>query len=283
MSVSKISGAKMDNNGRRIKRFNKRLEKEATYRKQIIETATDTIMPSGRTVTSFKKYIYVNKNENVIIPFRFYEAKNSNQPLLIFHGGAGTLGYDNFKTLFEFYNDANGKAVVKSGCNVLIPQQMHYRYDIDDNYMLGVLSENIAELVKTLISKYSIDETRIYVYGISYGAMCTWKSLFNNPDLYTAAVETMGLLFDYEKADFQTIANIPIWLAHSSDDKVVKIDSDDYCYQKLKEADADVKYTRWDKYGHRMMRRFLKQEPWLEWMLSKRIQPYSNSNIGETK
>ena len=72
MSVSKISGAKMDNNGRRIKRFNKRLEKEATYRKQIIETATDTIMPSGRTVTSFKKYIYVNKNENVIIPFRFY-------------------------------------------------------------------------------------------------------------------------------------------------------------------------------------------------------------------
>ena len=257
----------MDNN-RKIKRFNKRLAKEVTYRQYIIESATDTIMSSGKTITSFSKYIYVNKNDNVIFPFRFHKAKNNNQPLVIFHGGAGTLGYDNFKTLFEFFNDANGKAVVKSGCNILIPQQMHY--DGDDNYMLDVLSENTAELVKSLIEKYEIDKTRIYIYGISYGAMCTWKSIFNNPELYTAAVETMGLLFDYEEADFKTIVHIPIWLAHSSDDKVVKIDSDDYCYQKLKEAGADVKYTRWNKYGHRMMRKFYKQEPWLEWLLSKR-------------
>ena len=257
----------MDNN-RKAQRFNKRLEKESAYKKRIINNARDIIIPSGKTATSFEKYIYVNKKDNIIIPFRFHKAKRNNQPLVAFHGGAGTIGCDNFKTLFEFFNDANGKAVVKSGCNILIPQQMHYNGD--DNYMLGVLSENTAELVRIILEKHNIDKTRIYVYGISYGAMCTWKSLFNNPELYAAGVETMGLLFDYEKADFQTIAHIPIWLAHSSDDKVVKIDSDDYCYQKLKEAGADIQYTRWDKYGHRMMRRFYKQEPWLEWMLSKR-------------
>ena len=154
----------MDTN-RKIKRFNKRLEKESVYRNHIIEAAEDIIISSGKTVTSFEKHIYVNKTGNFIIPFRFHKSNKSNQPLVIFHGGAGTLGFDNFKTLFEFFNDTSGNAVVKSDCNILIPQQMHHNGNDDD--MLGLFAENIAKLVKELLEKYDIDERRIYVYGIS--------------------------------------------------------------------------------------------------------------------
>ena len=89
--------------------------------------------------------------------------------------------------------------------------------------------------------------------------------------MFACALEAMGCYFGYESLDehtFKELAEIPIWMTHASDDVVVEIASDDYFYAKLKEYGADVKYSRWDKYGHKMSYKFYRQEPWLEWMFS---------------
>lgn len=90
--------------------------------------------------------------------------------------------------------------------------------------------------------------------------------------MFAGAVEAMGCYYGYDLLTddvLKKLSEIPIWLAHASDDTVVLIASDDYFYDKLKSLGADVKYTRWDKYGHGMSYRFYRQEPWSEWLLQK--------------
>ena len=57
-------------------------------------------------------------------------------------------------------------------------------------------------------------------------------------------------------------------MVHSSNDNVVTIDSDDNFYNELKKFNENIKYTRPDKHGHKIAGRFLKQNKWVEWMLS---------------
>lgn len=82
----------------------------------------------------------------------------------------------------------------------------------------------------------------------------------------------MGLDRDYEKYDIGRLVKTPIWAAHSSDDTNVKIDSDDYYAAELEKLGADIKYTRWDKYGHTMSGKFYRTENWAEWCLSKNLR-----------
>ena len=77
---------------------------------------------------------------------------------------------------------------------------------------------------------------------------------------------------DYEKYDIGRLVKTPIWAAHSSDDTNVKIDSDDYYAAELKKLGADIKYTRWDKYGHTMSGKFYRTKNWAEWCLSKKLR-----------
>lgn len=224
-------------------------------------------------ILGFNKYQYINNEKNFVMPYRLKRARNKNQPLVVYLAGAGTIGHDNFKQLWEFLFYAGGGKVYRKNCNILIPQTMR-AWDVGDSDIKSrnIVADNCADLVKQLISENDIDTNRIYIYGSSLGAGEVWNSLLNSANLYAAAVEAMGEYIEYEKltnADFEKISHIPIWLAHSSDDFAVKIASDDYFYNKLKLLGANVKYTRWDKYGHKMSAKFYKQEPWVDWLFEQ--------------
>ena len=221
----------------------------------------------------FKKHLYINVESGYIMPYRFRKAKKKNQPLIVYLAGAGTIGHDNFRQLWEFLFYSGGNRVMKHDCNILIPQNMRSWIDGDsENTIRNRYTDYCALLIKQLLKANDIDANRIYIFGTSFGAGCVWNSLLNSPDLYAAAVEAMGEHYHYKTitdAEFESIAHIPIWMTHSSDDTVVKIASDDYFYEKLKSLGANVKYTRWDKYGHGMSAKFYRKEPWVEWLFDQ--------------
>ena len=224
-------------------------------------------------IFGFNKYQYINDEKNLVMPYRFKKARKKNQPLVVYLAGAGTIGHDNFKQLWEFIFYAGGYKVNREDCNILIPQTPR-AWEIGDSdiEIRNIVADNCAKLVNQIIRENDIDTSRIYIYGSSLGAGEVWNSLLNSPNLYTAAIEAMGEYINYEKLsdeDFKKISHIPIWLAHSSDDFAVKIDSDDYFYDKLKSLGANIKYTRWDKYGHKMSAKFYKKEPWAEWLFAQ--------------
>ena len=221
----------------------------------------------------FNKYQYINDDKSLVTPYRFKRASKKNQPLIVYLAGAGTIGHDNFKALWEFLFYAGGNKVCRKDCNILIPQTLR-AWEIDDyeSKIRNIVADNCATLVNQIITENDIDTNRIYIYGTSLGAGEVWNSLLNSPDLYAAAIEAMGEYINYDKlkdSDFEKISHIPIWLAHSNDDFAVKIASDDYFYDKLKALGTNVKYTRWEKYGHKMSAKFFKTEPWVEWLFEQ--------------
>lgn len=229
----------------------------------------NTIAKQSSGINGYDKYIYINKTDGLIIPFRFKKAKKNNQPLVVYFSGGGTLGHNNFEQFREFMFFAEGKRIDRQDCNILCPQAMPGTGNSECSGM-KIFTDNVVIIIKDLLKNYDMDCRRVYAYGTSFGAKCVWVSILNHSELFTGAVEAMGCYYGYDllsDEDYGRLAEIPIWMAHSSDDAVVPIESDDYVYDKLKSLGADVKYTRWDKYGHGMSYRFYRQEPWSEWLL----------------
>lgn len=216
----------------------------------------------------FSAYKFTDKNNSMSFPFRLFKTKEKNRPLFVVFHGAGALGNDNIKQHFE--NISLYKHILKENCNILSPQAPYGAnrgYDLIQNYIKSI---------KNLIDELPIDfdRNRIYIVGASFGGCCVWHISYLFPDYFAAAVPVMGKLFfynDFSCYDVQRLIKTPLWIAHSSDDTNVTIDSDDYCFERLQKLGADIKYTRWTKYGHSMANKFYKTEKWVEWCLGKKL------------
>lgn len=247
----------------------KRFKRSKRYFDALMSKSDETKIIKNFSLLQFKKYKFVCKEENTAFCFRLKKSRSENAPFVIFFHGAGCIGKDNFKQYFESFNDSVRKPLEKHDCSILLPQ-FPYRFCGNDSQharAVKQLSELIADEVKA-------DKNRIYVIGTSMGGYNTWQSVYNFPDYYACAVPVMGWLWwtEEEKAavDYEKLKNIPIWIAHSSDDKNVPVKFDDESYEKISKISDKVKYTRWDKYGHSMARKFYKTENWAEWMFNQR-------------
>lgn len=251
-------------------KFTKLLIKSENYRQRIFKKYnTNKIHKTGNGFAKYNKYIYIAQTSNTVIPCRFRKAHKENQPLIVYFGGAGTIGYDNFKQFFEHLTLGKTLQLLRADCNILVPQFVRDKY-INESYCREIYTEAVFDLIKELQNENKIDSNKIYIYGCSFGGGIVWNMLVNHSDMIAGAIELMGEYHGFKpinEIDFESIAKTPIWMAHSTDDCVVSIDSDDKFYQKLKEQNANIKYTRPDKYGHKLAGVFLRKEKWTEWLL----------------
>ncbi|WP_455493697.1 carboxylesterase family protein [Eubacterium sp.] len=253
-------------------KFTKFLMKSENYRQRIFKKYnTNKIHKTGNGFAKYDKYIYIAQTSNTAIPFRFRKAHKGNQPLIVYFGGAGTIGYDNFKQFFEHITFGKTLQLLRADCNILVPQFVRDKY-INESYCREIYTEAVIDLIKELQLENKIDSSRIYIYGCSFGGGIVWNMLVNHSDMITGAIELMGEYHGFksiDEIDFESIAKTPIWMAHSTDDCVVSTDSDDRFYQKLKEQNANVKYTRPNKHGHKLAGAFLRKQNWIDWLLKQ--------------
>lgn len=251
-------------------KFTKLLIKSENYRQRIFKKYnTNKIHKTGNGFAKYDKYIYIAQTSNTVIPCRFRKAHKENQPLIIYFGGAGTIGHDNFKQFFEHITFGKTLQLVKADCNILVPQFVRDN-STNESYVREIYTEAVFDLIKELQSE--IDSSRIYIYGCSFGGGIVWNMLVNHSDMIAGAIELMGEYHGFksiDEIDFKSIAKVPIWMAHSTDDLIVSINSDDRFYQKLKEQNANVKYTRPNKHGHKLAGAFLRKQNWIKWLLNQ--------------
>ncbi|MDE5605015.1 MAG: hypothetical protein K2I73_05480 [Eubacterium sp.] len=235
-----------------------------------------SVVKQGFDIGAFKSYNFIDKENKIAYAFRFKKSKGKEkQPLVIFFCGAGSVGLDNVKPFIECI-PMLGK-LNKRNCNILIPQPLttvNYNKSYEDfNSKFDAYISSIHNLVNLLTDKENIDTNRIYAFGTSLGGCCTWRLVYNFPELCACTVPVVGR-FDLKieaspYTDFERIAHIPMWVAHSSDDKIIDVEYDDFAVAELKKLGADIKYTRWDKYGHGMAGRFYHKEDWCNWMFEQ--------------
>ncbi len=257
---------------KRIKRSTYHLcKKVVDYSDNLLSDNDSTVSVSQGSLSKYKKYAFVSKENNIGFNYRIKKAKKEGQPIVIYFHGGGCIGIDNFKQYFEFSAPFIRGKLEKHDCTIIIPQAPLNRptgkvNSIDYLHAVKQLSEIIADEVKA-------DRNRIYIFGGSFGGFCTWLSAYYYPDYYACAMPIMGQFEEcfFEKVDYSRLKDLPIWIAHSADDNIVDVKQDDIIAEELKKCSGNFKYTRWEKYGHGMYKKFFREENWTEWMFSQSL------------
>lgn len=231
----------------------------------------DTIVCHKTFISSYKKYTFIDRENLLNIAFRIKKSsKKEKMPLVIYFHGAGVIGSDNIKQLWEYKN--MGIHLSKRNCHILVPQANH---DIGDNISVIIkYCSTIKKLLEKLSEYAQIDYDRIYLVGASYGGACVWYSLYQFPQFYAAAIPLMGYFPTYnsELFDIKNFENENIWIGHAENDKAVSIKDDETMFKMLESAGYNVKMTRYKKYGHGMSGVFLRREKWKKWLFEQKLQ-----------
>lgn len=228
--------------------------------------------------TLFEKCTYLNING--ILLYRLLIPGNMNikqkYPLILSMHGAGERGTDNeqqLKYIHELFLDETNRT--NYPCFVLAPQcppdPVWWSYTSWNEPVLPEKPSTELSLVKSLLNelplKYPIDESRIYITGISMGGCATYDLLMRYPEKFAAAIPICGW-GDTLKAN--RIKNIPAWIFHGTDDEEINVKHSRKMYNALIEAGGNPKYTEYRNTGHNSWLKAYKEPDLLEWLFSQK-------------
>lgn len=165
--------------------------------------------------------------------------KTQKSPLLVFLHGAGERGDDLSLVArhgpFKYANAGKDYPFV-----MVAPQCRSNKYW--GNYL-----ESLNDFLDEIIVKYNIDESRIYLTGLSMGGTGTWHWLMANPERFAAAAPICGSgIYWYAIR----IANKPLWIFHGNADETVPFYESENMVKALKLRGGDPKFTVFDGVGH---------------------------------
>ena len=166
-------------------------------------------------------------------------------PLVLFLHGAGERGNDNEKQLTHggqmFLNPVNRE---KYPAFVLFPQcpeSGYWAYEnrpqsfIPTQMPVGKEMPSVFQAVKELLDMYlanpQVDKSRIYIMGLSMGAMGTYDMVSRFPDLFAAAVPICGTV---NPTRLSAARNVAFRIFHGDADDVVPVAGSRQAYKALK-------------------------------------------------
>ncbi len=264
------------------------------YKNKYADLKDDIISNGKRKIFGFKRFRYCNNSMDYTLPFAFYEPENTENkklPLVIYLHGYTNGGEKNITPFTECLplTSKLRRNIRRAPCYIIvpsIPKRTGYITDTSKKRDYPFNGRNAFDgtftaLFEKLKRTYPIDESRVYIIGSSNGAMGTLCQLSLHSERYAAAIPMMGCTFTDSEDFYNAISNIPLWVCHAENDKVVPIkenaNSDgkktygsDVFIQKLKNAgNANIRYTRYRKYGHRAFLIFQIKERWHGWLFSQ--------------
>lgn len=203
------------------------------------------------------------------LPYRLYVPENytadKKYPVLLLLHGLGECGTDNelqFRSGFpQFFRDPNSPVydaiVIAPQCPrdslwvdlhlISLIREICGPYALDgQNESRSLIAVNA--ILDEIMEKYSCDEDRLYVAGISLGAYGTWDLLLRHTDRFAAAMPVCGA-GDYENA--RLAANIPVRVYHGDSDRSVSVEGSRLMVDALRAAGNErVHYTEYEGRDH---------------------------------
>lgn len=261
------------------------------YKNKYCNLSDDIVTNRRARILGFKRLRYCNNKLSYTMPFAFYEPKNEKNiklPLIIYLHGLANGGESNIIPFFGGFPFAFRltKNIKKNPCYIIMPSipitetyvtVKDEKQKLDNSNCFDSLFTNLFEKIK---NNYPIDENRVYVVGSSDGAMGTYTQIKMHKERYAAAIPMMGAIFENDKSIYNDLMNIPLWVAHSKNDKVVPIteftennfkwNGTDIIVSTLKEKyKKNIKYTKYKYFGHRTSFIFMIKENWIDWIFKQ--------------
>jgi predicted peptidase len=187
-----------------------------------------------KTITKVVKAKYL-----LYLPKEYGKEAGKKWPLLIFLHGSGESGDDLEKVKVHGPPKliAAGKEfpfIVVSPQAPLVPRR-------------GWDNEVLNTLLDDLIAKYTVDEDRVYLTGLSMGGYGTWAWAAASPERFAALVPICG---GGQPRMARRMKDIPIRVYHGAKDTAVPLKESEDMVEALKQAGADVKLTVYPDAGH---------------------------------
>lgn len=84
-------------------------------------------------------------------------------------------------------------------------------------------SETLFALIKQVVSRYRVDEKRVYLTGLSMGGAATWDLAMAYPDYFAAIAPICGPVNRNYPAMATKLKDLPVWAFHGAMDDVVPV------------------------------------------------------------
>ena len=193
-------------NGKKLEKSIAILENNKT-RNLIVENFKQFVYKDPKTATSVKYNLYIPKNYD----------KNKKYPLVLFMHDKGVLSEDTKTALFQG-NGATSFAAPEEQARheafVLAPQ--YSRQVVDDNGDITSDLDATVNLIRDyLISKYSINEKKLYATGQSMGGMMAIVMNYKYPELFAASYL---VACQWNPKEVSTMAKNNLWITVSTGD-----------------------------------------------------------------
>jgi len=189
------------------------------------------------TTKSYTKEITKDINDNYLLYLPVdYESTEDDWPLMIFLHGAGSA-----ITNINAIRDVGPPMLYEQGMDsdfVLVCPQLYadVHWDVDRLYTL----------TNYIIDNYKIDQSRIYITGLSRGGFGTWEFAVTYPDLFAAVVPISAR----DVAGVERLINSNVWIFHGALDDGVPWQGSQFMYNRLTNISANVQLTMFEGVGH---------------------------------
>lgn len=189
------------------------------------------------------------------LPEKYKEDKDKQWPLIIYLHGKSACGNNLDKVRrygLPFYLDRD----MKLDAVVAAPQCPLGKNWVTDNWFITFL-DDIKE-------KYNIDESRIYLTGMSLGGFGTFSLAIKYPEIFAAVSPFCG---GGQPVTVAPMKDIPTWVFHGDRDEQVPLRRSQEMVDAIKKHGGNPKFTILKGMPHDIHRSYNNPELY-EWMLS---------------
>ncbi|NQV16092.1 T9SS type A sorting domain-containing protein [bacterium] len=184
-----------------------------------------------------------------------YEDNEDNWPLVLFLHGSGSA-IDNIDDI----RHGGPPLLFEQGMNsdfILLCPQLHanVHWDVD----------RINVLTQYIIETYRVDESRIYITGLSRGGFGTWEYAVSYPNLFAGVAPIAAR----DIPGVERLANSNIAIFHGASDNGVPWQGSQFMYNRLQNVGANVQLTLYEGVGHNAWDLAYNSEGFWIWLLNQ--------------
>ncbi len=127
----------------------------------------------------------------------------------------------------------------------------------------------LNSLYEDIIHKFHVDTDKIYLTGHSMGGFGTWDWATGNPEKFAAIVPVSGCSSSTDSITAWKLRNMPIWVFHGDNDKVVGIECNIEMVKELEKYNHRVKFTIYPGRGHDTWEQTYTNDEMFKWLLDQ--------------
>lgn len=190
-----------------------------------------------------------------------YDSKKSYPMIVYLHGSTDTLSRD-----LSWYQEALQK---ENPCFVLSPKTTEPNQGWGNTWESKhpPAMEKTLSLLDSLIKKYNIDKSRLYIYGISMGGFGTFSVLAKEPHIFAGAYAVCG----GSNLEAASAITTSLWIFHGSEDDVVPVRLSKNMYgEMVKKGNRTVRYTEYAGVKHNSWENVSREKTLAVWLLSQK-------------